>query len=81
MSALAKCDDSKVRAKHRSWDSHVSYEPMFRNCVTIDIRDVDDVWAHLSVNSAAVEFQEIPVRLHRSLVNALRRSMARAEKP
>lgn len=79
MTALVNCDDSKLRAKHRSWDTHVSSKPMFRNQITIDQCDVEDAWVHLSVDTAAVEFQELPVRLHRSLVNAIRRSLRKEQ--
>lgn len=81
MTALVNCENSKLRAKHRSWDTHVSSKPMFRNQVTIDQCDVEDAWVHLSVNTATVEFQELPVRLHQSLVKAIRRSLLRKDMP
>jgi len=80
MTALANCDNSRVHAKHRSWEAHASNAPMFRNQVTIDPSDVEDAWERLSVNTSFVEFQELPVRLHRSLVSALRRSLSREVK-
>lgn len=79
MTTLVNCDDSKLRAKHRSWDTHVSRQPMFRHQVTIDQCDVEDAWVHLSVNTSFIEFQELPVRLHRSLVKAIRRSLHKDE--
>ncbi|MDR0810178.1 MAG: hypothetical protein LBE86_13810 [Gemmobacter sp.] len=72
MTTLVNCDDSRLRAKHRSWDTDVSGKPMFRHQVTIDPYDVEDAWVHLSVNTAFVEFRELPVRLHRSLIKAIR---------
>jgi hypothetical protein len=81
MTALVNCDGSKLRAKHRCWGARASTAPMFDRQVTIDPCDVEDAWQHLSLNSSFVEFQELPVRLHRSLVKALRRGVGGAQKP
>jgi len=81
MTALVKYDDSKIRAKHRSWDMRVSNAPMFEQQVTLDPCDTEDAWEQLSVNTSFIEFQELPVRLHRSLVKALNRSLQRVRKP
>lgn len=45
---------------------------MFRGMVTLDPELAVQNWQQLSVNTAFVEFQEIPVRLHRSLIRALK---------
>lgn len=81
MTALANRDNSKLRAKHRSWDLRASSTQMFNRQVTIDPCDVEDAWAQLAVNTSFIEFQEMPVRLHRSLVTALRRGLGGAVKP
>ncbi|NCM96092.1 MAG: hypothetical protein GW948_01905 [Rhodobacterales bacterium] len=81
MTALANRDNAKLRAKHRSFDMRASSSPMFNRQVTIDPCDVEDAWEQLSVNTAVIEFQELPVRLHRSLVKAIRRGFGGTAKP
>lgn len=80
MNTVAQCDQSKTRAKHRSWDAEISREPLFRGVVTLDPERTDEAWQRLSVNTAFVEFQEMPMRLHRSLVQALARSLHKRER-
>jgi len=71
MSALVKCDDSKVRATHRAWGNVVDRKPMFDHVVTLDVELAEESWDRLSVYTPNLEFREMPVRLHRALVMAL----------
>lgn len=81
MTALANCDEGNFRTKHRSWDVGALSAPMFDRQITLDPCDVEGAWEQLSLNTAALEFQSIPLRLHRSLVKALRRGLSGAAKP
>ena len=71
MSGLVKCGDDKIRTKHHSWAESIDNEPMFANIITLDPNLAVDVWHRLSINTTGIEFREIPVRLHRSLILAL----------
>lgn len=71
MNTVAHCDGSKPRAKHRSWGGEISREPMFARSVTLDPNCTLDVWSRLATNTSFVEFHELPVRLHQSVISAL----------
>lgn len=67
MSTLTHCEQPKARARHRSWSTEIDSEPMFKRVVTLDPGYTIEAWENLSVNTAMLEFQELPVRLHHSL--------------
>ncbi len=77
MTAVLKRDSAKVRAVHRSWATEVGNERMFRNVVTLDPDDTVDVWIGLSAYTPAIEFRELPMRLHRSLLKAIALKVSR----
>jgi hypothetical protein len=77
MSTMVKRDDGKVRATHRTWRRTVSNKPMFTSVLTLDPLLTADAWVKLSIDTPAIEFQELPVRLHNSLVEAVRRQLQR----
>ncbi|SFD16906.1 hypothetical protein SAMN05444415_10833 [Salipiger profundus] len=66
---------TKVRARHGSWESRIKPDPIFKNVVTLDPAETVQVWDKLSVNTTAIEFRELPLRLHKSFVRALKQSL------
>ena len=48
------------------------YRPIFRNVVTINPSRTLEAWDRLSINTRAIEYRELPMKLHRGLMNALR---------
>jgi hypothetical protein len=52
---------------------------MFHAVVTVDPLEVENVWERLSIDTRAIEFQEIPFRLHRALVKMLPSSADRMD--
>jgi hypothetical protein len=66
----------KLRAKHHSWATTGGDCKMFRHVVTLDPHGTQQVWDDLSVSTPVVEFQALPVRLHRALVTAICESEA-----
>ncbi|SMC60294.1 hypothetical protein [Primorskyibacter flagellatus] len=68
----------RVRVPHTSDDRGFSSQRFFAHCVTLDPELAENNWERLSVYTPAVEFQELPIRLHRSLVKALRAMQVKA---
>lgn len=69
---LVMAVSEKVRARHSSWGKTVSPSPMFRDVVTLQPKRAEEAWAQLSQDTVAIELRELPARLHRSFVRALR---------
>lgn len=61
----------KLRAKYHSWGKHPTDAPVFRNVVTLDPIGTGYAWSKLAMFTPALEFQELPLRLHNSLKKAI----------
>jgi len=72
MTALAKIEKDKVRARHHSWDDPVEAEPFFRHIITLDPEIANESWGKLAVNTPMIEFRGMQRRLHVSLMSALK---------
>ena len=59
---------------HVSDSSAWSNESMFAEVVTIDPSRVEEAWDTLSSDTRAIEYQELPKRMHHSLIQALKSS-------
>ncbi|PZX12625.1 hypothetical protein [Celeribacter halophilus] len=79
MSIATKQASHKIRASHHSWRRSSAFKPMFHAVVTVDPLEVENVWERLSIDTRAIEFQEIPFRLHRALVKMLPSSADRMD--
>lgn len=72
MTVLVKHAPGKPRAVHKSWAGAIDSKPMFRHVVTLDPVLADDAWDRLCTYTPAIEFQELPVRLHGNLLRAMK---------
>ena len=55
-------------------DSVWSNEPMFGDVVTIDPSRIEEAWNTLSSNTRVIEYQELPIRINRSLIQTQKSS-------
>jgi len=65
-----------IRTGRYKSDTLTDWKPVFKNIVTLDPHRCQQAWSKLGIFTPAVEFSELPIRMHKAMVHAIQESIA-----